>query len=474
MNTVYLDTSEESLRRAADIIREGGLVAFPTETVYGLGGNALSPASARAIYAAKGRPSDNPLIVHISELSQIFGIAEVSDERVKRLADAIWPGPLTMVLPKKPVVPDETTGGLSTVAVRCPADESARRIIELAGLPVAAPSANLSGRPSPTRWEHVRDDLNGRIDAVVKGPPCVGGIESTVLDLTGDIAQILRPGLIGPERIAQVLGEPCAYDPAIMGPAAPGFVPKAPGMKYRHYAPKADMLLFSGKEDEVLSEMEKRAAFFRASGKKVGVLAYADGEEAAAKFFGDLRSMDEQGVEIILAEALSEENSVNYSVMNRMLKAAGYKIEEVGRMKIVMGSDHGGYGLKNAIAEHLKRKGFEVVDVGTYSQESVDYPIYGRLAAEAVAKGVASLGIVCCGTGIGISMAANKVKGVRCALVTSNYMAEMTKRHNDANMLALGGRILSADEAVDIVDIWLNTEFEGGRHQRRVDMLNEM
>ncbi|HPX70767.1 MAG TPA: ribose 5-phosphate isomerase B [Bacillota bacterium] len=143
-------------------------------------------------------------------------------------------------------------------------------------------------------------------------------------------------------------------------------------------------------------------------------------------------------------------------------------------MKIVMGSDHGGYGLKNAIAEHLKRKGFEVVDVGTYSQESVDYPIYGRLAAEAVAKGVASLGIVCCGTGIGISMAANKVKGVRCALVTSNYMAEMTKRHNDANMLALGGRILSADEAVDIVDIWLNTEFEGGRHQRRVDMLNEM
>ncbi len=143
-------------------------------------------------------------------------------------------------------------------------------------------------------------------------------------------------------------------------------------------------------------------------------------------------------------------------------------------MKIVMGSDHGGYGLKNAIADHLKRKGFEVVDVGTYSQESVDYPIYGRLAAEAVAKGVASLGIVCCGTGIGISMAANKVKGIRCALVTSNYMAEMTKRHNDANMLALGGRILSAEEAIDIVDIWLNTEFEGGRHQRRIDMLNEM
>ena len=472
MTTGYFGTTEEELKKAAEIIKAGGLVAFPTETVYGLGGNALDAGSSRAIYAAKGRPSDNPLIVHISEFSEVYGLAAVVPENAKKLADAIWPGPMTMVFPKKDLVPDETTGGLKTVAIRCPADEAARKLIKYSGVPIAAPSANLSGRPSPTRWEHVKHDLDGKCDAIIMGEPCVGGIESTVIDMTGDHPQILRPGLITPERVSEILGVPCDYDPAILGKPSEGLVPKAPGMKYKHYAPKADMTLFSGKPAAVRNTIEKRAEALRAEGKKVGTILYDNGEDAARDLFDDLRTLDEQGCEIILASALAQDDSINYSVMNRMLKAAGYRIEEVNDMKMVMGSDHGGFELKNAIAEHLKERGFEIIDVGTYSEESVDYPIYGRMAAEAVAGGQAPLGIVCCGTGIGISIAANKVHGIRCAVATNTYMAEMTKRHNNANMLALGGRVLSADEAIAIVDTWLDAEFEGGRHQRRIDMLD--
>ena len=233
MNTLYLTTSEEDLRSAADIIKNGGLAAFPTETVYGLGGNALDPKAAKAIYAAKGRPSDNPLIVHVSCADEVEAIAVDFPENARKLAEAIWPGPLTLVLPKKEIVPGETTGGLKTVAIRCPADDAARRLIELSGVPIAAPSANLSGRPSPTRWEHVKEDLDGRCDAIICGDPCIGGIESTVLDMTDpEHPQVLRPGLITPERVTEVLGIPCTYDPAILGKPDEGLVPKAPGMKY--------------------------------------------------------------------------------------------------------------------------------------------------------------------------------------------------------------------------------------------------
>ena len=329
MTTKYLGTTEEDLRQAAEIIRAGGLVGFPTETVYGLGGNALNAGSSRAIYAAKGRPSDNPLIVHISEFDEVFGLASAVPENARKLADAIWPGPMTMVFPKKDVVPDETTGGLNTVAIRCPADDAARRLIRYSGVPVAAPSANLSGRPSPTRWEHVKQDLDGRCDAVIMGGPCVGGIESTVIDMTGELPQILRPGLITPERVTQILGVPCGYDPAILAKPAEGLVPKAPGMKYKHYAPKADMILFSGEAAAVRVAIEKRAQLLRTENKTVGTIIYENGEEAAAKLFGDLRALDEQGCDVILASALSQNDSINYSVMNRMLKAAGYRIEEV-------------------------------------------------------------------------------------------------------------------------------------------------
>ena len=474
MDTLYLTTAEADIARAADVIRQGGLVGFPTETVYGLGGNALEPKAAKAIYAAKGRPSDNPLIVHIAKVEEMEALAATVPENAWKLAGAIWPGPLTMVLPKKPCVPDETTGGLATVAIRCPADEAARRLIDLSGVPIAAPSANLSGRPSPTRWEHVKADLDGRIDALLCGNPCIGGIESTVLDLTDpDHPQVLRPGLITPERVTEVLGVPCTYDPAILGKPEEGLVPKAPGMKYKHYAPKADMTLFEGPDAAVRREIRAQAEALRTAGKQAAVLLYGSGEEAAAKLFADLRRLDEEGADVILAQALDgSKASVNYSVMNRMLKAAGYHIKEVS-MKIALACDHGGYELKLAVMDHLKERGIECIDLGC-NGERVDYPVYGKAVGEAVVNGEADLGIACCGTGLGISMAANKVHGVRCAVPTTPFMAEMAKAHNNANVLALGGRVLTPEQACEYVDLWLDTEFLGDYHAVRVAMLDEM
>ncbi len=476
MKTRYLGTGDKDIKEAAEIIRAGGLVGFPTETVYGLGGDALDPEASRRIYAAKGRPSDNPLIVHISDPSQLSGLAAEIPEGAYKLAEAFWPGPLTMVFRKKPGVPDETTGGLATVAVRLPASATARKLIELSGTPIAAPSANLSGRPSPTRWEHVKEDLDGRIDAIIQGEPCGVGIESTVLDMTCGEPVVLRPGYITPEMIGLVLGREISYDPAITGKPDPSLVPRAPGMKYKHYAPKADMILFSGKPESVKRAIRKKALEKRAEGLKVAEFTEtAENVETAARdFFAKLREADEDGADLILAAAAPEGDQLGFSLMNRMLKAAGYHIEEVPDMKIALGSDHGGFALKNALIEHLKGREYEVLDLGTYSEESVDYPVYGKKTAEAVASGEADLGIVCCGTGIGISIAANKVKGIRCAVVTNDYMAEMTKRHNNANMLAFGGRVISPEDAIRMTDIWLDTEYEGGRHARRVAMLDEM
>lgn len=329
MKTQYLTTSDEDLQIAAEIIKRGGLVAFPTETVYGLGGNALNPFASKAIYEAKGRPSDNPLIVHISCKDEVDDIAMRFPKNARTLADKLWPGPMTMVLPKFDIVPDETTGGLGTVAIRCPANETARKLIEFAGVPIAAPSANTSGRPSPTKWEHVKHDLDGKIDAIIMGEPCIGGIESTVIDMTEELPLILRPGLITPEIVTNILGVFCDYDPAIKGPIEEGLVPKAPGMKYKHYAPAAEMKLFAGDIAKVKNSILKEAAAREVEGLKVATIIYEDAETAARNLFADLRSADEDGADVILASALPEDESLNYSVMNRMLKSAGYNIEEV-------------------------------------------------------------------------------------------------------------------------------------------------
>ncbi|MBR5756850.1 MAG: threonylcarbamoyl-AMP synthase [Firmicutes bacterium] len=348
LNTLYLTTSDEDLRKAAEIIKAGGLVAFPTETVYGLGGNALNKFAAKAIYEAKGRPSDNPLIVHIAKTEELTDIAMNFPLPARKLAEAIWPGPMTMVLPKFDVVPDETTGGLNTVAIRCPANDAARRLIEYSGVPIAAPSANISGRPSPTRWEHVKADLDGKIDAVIMGEPCVGGIESTVVDMTEELPLILRPGLITPERISEVTGLFCDYDPAIkdnaeyvnmalLDPMTPKeelekkttLAPKAPGMKYKHYAPKAQMQIYSGSKENIMHAIDRDCAILEEAGCKVRTILYEEAQEAARNLFADLRAADEDECDVILASALSDDESVAYSVMNRMLKSAGYNITEV-------------------------------------------------------------------------------------------------------------------------------------------------
>ena len=230
---------DEELAEAAAVLKSGGLVAFPTETVYGLGGNALDEDAARKIYAAKGRPSDNPLIAHISCAAELAPLVREIPEAGRKLMEAFWPGPLTMIFPKSSKVPYGTTGGLDTVAVRMPDDPVASRLIELAGVPVAAPSANTSGRPSPTTADHVWQDMNGRIDMIIDGGPVGIGVESTIVDVSSPVPSVLRPGAITMEMLREVLGE-VAVDPAILGPMKEDVKPKAPGMKYRHYAPKAE------------------------------------------------------------------------------------------------------------------------------------------------------------------------------------------------------------------------------------------
>ena len=490
IDTLLLSTEDADLKKAAEIIKNGGLAAFPTETVYGLGADAFSPDSARKAYAAKGRPSDNPLIVHIAKTEDIGRVARAVPEEALKLAEAFWPGPLTMVLPKRPELPKETTGGLDTVAVRMPDSEPTLKFIEYSGTAVSGPSANISGRPSPTTWQHVQAVLDGKIDAVICGEPCRGGIESTVLDLTDPSAPvILRPGLITPEMIAAVLKTDVSYDPALFSKPSddPDYRPKAPGQKYKHYSPNAEVVIFEGASADVFRAIDRRLAEERAKGRKAGVIDVPQ----PRTFFAQLRQFDAEDGDILLVAAPDRvpaegplsgpdgktlDPSVYFSLMNRMLKAAGYNIVKAGRqnMKIALAADHGGFALKGELIEHLKGRGFEVEDLGIYTPDPVDYPEYGKKCAEYVVSGKADLGIVCCGTGLGIGMAANKVKGIRCAELVTPFMAEMAKKHNHANMVSLGGRVLSPEEAKKLVDIWLDTEEEHGRHDRRVALLNEM
>ena len=490
MQTILLTTEDADIRKAAEIIKNGGLVAFPTETVYGLGADAFSPDSAKKAYGAKGRPSDNPLIVHISKTEDLYRAAKTVPDEALQLAEVFWPGPLTMVLPKRTEMPEETTGGLDTVALRMPRDEATLKLIEYSGTLISGPSANISGRPSPTSWQHVQSDLGGRIDAIICGSSCEGGIESTVLDLTDpDVPMILRPGLITPEMISAVLKKAVSYDPALFAKPSedPNFRPKAPGQKYKHYAPNAEVVIYEGSSEDVSREVTLRQKTEREKGRRAEVIDVPDPKT----FFAKLREYDEKNADIIIVAAPDTvpadpgkcgpdgktlDPSIYFSLMNRMLKAAGYNIIKARRqtMKIAIASDHGGFALKQKVAEHLAGRNFEVEDLGTYSEDSVDYPVYGKKCAEYVAGGQADLGIVCCGTGIGIGIAANKVKGIRCAELVTPFMAEMAKKHNHANMISLGGRILTPEQAIELVDIWLDTEEEHGRHDRRVALLDEM
>jgi len=339
METKILSTSNEDIKTAAAIIKSGGLVAFPTETVYGLGANALDEVAVKKIYSTKGRPSDNPMIVHISSPADIGLLASSWNSTVNRLMDIFWPGPLTLVLNKKEGIPDVTTGGIDTVAVRMPDDACALAIIKQAGCPVAAPSANISGRPSPTKAEHVINDLDGKIDAIVVGSDCRVGIESTVLDVTGEIPVILRPGIITADEIREALGMNVELDPSLLkrntqdsdSGEAEDFSPKSPGMKYKHYAPEAEMTIIEGQRSKVEAEIKRIKELKESEGKSVGVIMFEERafKKAAREFFAKLRELDGQGVDVILAGALSQADGVGFAVMNRMLKSAGYNIIKI-------------------------------------------------------------------------------------------------------------------------------------------------
>ena len=339
VNEACLD--DAVIRRAGEIIRAGGLVAFPTETVYGLGADALQAQAAEKIYAAKGRPSDNPLIVHICRMEDLEKIVTQVPEQARKLAQAFWPGPLTMILNKNDCVPDRTTGGLASVAVRMPANRIALALIRSGGGFIAAPSANLSGRPSPTLAEHVWEDLQGRIPLILDGGAVGIGIESTIADLTGEIPVILRPGYITMEMLAGVIGQ-VRIDPGIVDEAS-GIKPKAPGMKYKHYAPKAEMVLVEGKPQQVVWAINRLAAAQEAEGKKAGIIAAAETADCYRHGFvvriGDrgnedtiahnlykiLRELDKAGADIIYSESFSTPR-IGQAIMNRMLKAAGHQV----------------------------------------------------------------------------------------------------------------------------------------------------
>ena len=337
MKTILLPAEDpQTPALAADILRRGGLVAIPTETVYGLGADGLNPEAVDKIFAAKGRPGDNPLILHVTGPEQLPRFCHDIPDAAYLLAQRFWPGPLTMVLPANACVPRRTTGGLSTVAIRCPKTAVTREIIRLAGVPIAAPSANLSGKPSTTTARHVLDDHDGRIDAVVDGGPCAVGVESTIVDLTEARPRLLRPGGVTPEELTQVLGD-LVIDPAVTAPLRQDAVVRAPGMKYRHYAPQEPVLIVSGSR-------EKAAAYIRAHfspGDRVlcfeeelplyegcDPLSYgreADVASLSAGLFAALRILDSPSVGKVFARC-PVGGGVAYAVHNRLQKAAAFHI----------------------------------------------------------------------------------------------------------------------------------------------------
>lgn len=329
------------MRMAGEILRKGGLVAFPTETVYGLGGDGLNAGSSKKIYAAKGRPSDNPLIIHIADLESLEKIVKSVPPKARLLAEKFWPGPLTMIFSKSSRVPYETTGGLESVAVRMPSHPVALAIIREGGGYIAAPSANTSGRPSPTRAEHVCEDLTGKIDMIVDGGAVGIGLESTIVDFTEEVPVILRPGYINQEMIQEVIG-PVRMDRGLLI-TEEKVRPKAPGMKYRHYAPKAQLTIVQGSSSQVTAYINAQCEKAVREGKKPGVIAADetvsayrgavvkgigarnDEEEIARNLFAVLREFDEEDTDILFSEAFDTPR-MGQAIMNRLLKAAGHHI----------------------------------------------------------------------------------------------------------------------------------------------------
>lgn len=340
MQTELLDAScGGSIEKAGQILRNGGLVGIPTETVYGLAANALDGSAVAKIFAAKGRPMDNPLIVHISEFSQIDQLVETVTDSAKKLAQKFWPGPLTIILPKSKLIPDEVSAGLPTVAVRFPSHPVAKKVIDAAGVPLAAPSANTSGKPSPTLASHVMEDMDGKIEAVLDGGPCSVGVESTVITLACDPPRLLRPGGVTLEELRGVLGE-VEMDQAVLNPLADGVKASSPGMKYKHYSPKANVILVEGSFEQYQNYVNSKKAdgvmalCYEAEGKSLEVpsVSYGGKEdypEQARELFDALRELDEKNAHTVYARCPKPEG-VGLAVYNRLIRAAGFEVIRLG------------------------------------------------------------------------------------------------------------------------------------------------
>lgn len=341
----YLNEKDDNIiKLAGDVIKKGGTVAFPTETVYGLGANALDAAACEKIFKAKGRPQDNPLIVHVADFD-ISKYVKYIPDNARILMENFWPGPITIIMTKSDLIPDEITAGLDSVGIRMPSNKIARKLILASEVPIAAPSANISGKPSPTAIEHCINDLAGKVDMIIGGERCEVGLESTVVDTTGDVVSILRPGAITYEMLKAVLGK-VTIDPAVLHKLSGNIKPKAPGMKYRHYAPAAPLKIIKGCTEDVINYINNKTIEGRDKNLKVGVMGTDETIKSyisdykisagnrdelgiiAANLFDCLREFDKIDVDCIYAEGFSEAG-IGLAIMNRLKKAAGYNVIEI-------------------------------------------------------------------------------------------------------------------------------------------------
>ena len=383
--------SKKDIEEAAQILKTGGLVAFPTETVYGLGGNGLDKEAARKIYAAKGRPSDNPLILHVSKMEEVYPLVESVPEKAKRLMESFWPGPLTLILKKSKIVPLESTGGLDTVAIRCPDNALTLELIERAGLPVAGPSANLSGSPSPTEASHVYHDLSGRIEGILDDGAVGIGVESTILDMSTETPTLLRPGAITLEDLTEVLGEKPEIDPTLLGKKMEdGFIPKAPGMKYRHYAPKAEMILFCSLEEKESKEKEpkekepkKKESEDKTSGKRGTEDRISEEKESGYKVSKRIAEyLEEEGRGFPrekIAVFCAEETKHFYQ---EMAEKEGIVLKVLGRRDEPLSMTHNLFRLLRECDE----EGIELILSEGYSEKGIGFALMNRMKKAAGQK----------------------------------------------------------------------------------------
>lgn len=379
----------EEIGRAAKYLQNGELAAIPTETVYGLAANAFDPEAVKKIFAAKGRPQDNPLIVHIADVSEIYSIAREVPEKALRLAEAYWPGPLTMILPKKDTIPNEVSAGLDTVAIRMPSHKVANAVIRAAGVPLAAPSANISGFPSPTAVQHVIDDMNGRIACIVDGGDCEFGIESTVVTLATPTPRLLRPGAVTHEQLEAVLGK-VDIDPAVLNPLAKGAVAASPGMKYKHYSPDAKISIVKGTLEEYIAYINAHeneadyALCFEGEEDLIPLPCVTMGKEnepltQSHRLFDSFRELDALGAKKVFCRAPSEKG-VGLGVCNRLYRAAGFTFLN-GKEKITGVCGGSGSG-KSTVCAALAKNGALIIDADKIAREITEKgsPVLTKLA----------------------------------------------------------------------------------------------